>query len=325
MIKIEKSWRAMGTTNRLTLFGTADERAIDDAIHFVNDYEKILTVNRPQSTIMAINQAAGQKPVTVSATVYQLIKRAVYESNQHFGFNVAIGPLVKLWHIGFSDAQVPSHTAIEHARRQIRSDGIVLDDDKLSVYLPQKGMSLDLGAIAKGYIADRLQDYWRAQGHIAGIINFGGNVVLMKDAPNHVSGRWRIGIRNPLVQHGDTIALIETKAMSVVTSGVAERHLVSNGHVYHHIIDPETGYPHDNDLASVTVLSPKSIDGEIETTRLFFNDGPPDNSDYPFGAIFIYRDQSIKLINIQSSDFHIINQSFYIRETMTYGRSNSTK
>ena len=304
----------MGTTNQITLFGTDDERYLDDAIRFVNHYEDLLTVNRPVSAVMAINHAAGQSPVVVPPAVYQLVKRAVAVSNQHFGFNAAIGPLVKLWHIGFADARVPSDLEIGQRRELIGSDEIVLDDERLSVYLPQAGMELDLGAIAKGYIADRLQDYLRSQGHVAAIINFGGNIVLMNAAPHKADGRWRIGVRDPLVRHGETIGLLTTTATSVVTSGVAERHLVADGQTYHHIIDPETGYPHDNELASVTVISPESIDGEIETTRLFFNDGPIDGQ-YPFGAIFIYRDKSIQLVNIRPDDFKITNPDFYLKES----------
>lgn len=314
MIKISKAWRAMGTTNQITLFGTDDERYLDDAIRFVNHYEDLLTVNRPASAVMDINHAAGRSPVVVPPAVYQLIKRAVTVSNQHFGFNAAIGPLVKLWHIGFADARVPSDLEIDQRRELIGSDEIVLDDERLSVYLPQAGMELDLGAIAKGYIADRLQDYLRSQGHMAAIINFGGNIVLMNAAPHKADGRWRIGVRDPLVRHGETIGLLTTTATSVVTSGVAERHLVADGQTYHHIIDPETGYPHDNELASVTVISPESIDGEIETTRLFFNDGPIDGQ-YPFGAIFIYRDKSIQLVNIRPADFKITNPDFYLKES----------
>lgn len=314
MIKISKAWRAMGTTNQITLFGTDDERYLDDAIRFVNHYEDLLTVNRPASAVMNINHAAGQSPVVVPPVVYQLIKRAVTVSNQHFGFNAAIGPLVKLWHIGFADARVPSDLEIGQRRELIGSDEIVLDDERLSVYLPQAGMELDLGAIAKGYIADRLQDYLRSQGHVAAIINFGGNIVLMNAAPHKADGHWRIGVRDPLVRHGETIGLLTTTATSVVTSGVAERHLVADGQTYHHIIDPETGYPHDNELASVTVISPESIDGEIETTRLFFNDGPIDGQ-YPFGAIFIYRDKSIQLVNIRPADFKITNPDFYLKES----------
>ena len=92
------------------------------------------------------------------------------------------------------------------------------------------------------------------------------------------------------------------------------QNLVADGQTYHHIIDPETGYPHDNELASVTVISPESIDGEIETTRLFFNDGPIDGQ-YPFGAIFIYRDKSIQLVNIRPDDFKITNPDFYLKES----------
>jgi thiamine biosynthesis lipoprotein len=304
----------MGTTNRVTLYGTDNEQYLDDAIALVNHYEDVLTVERTTSEMMSINQASGLQAVQVSPATYQLVKRAVLVSQEHFGFNAAIGPLVKLWHIGFKDAQVPADTDIKQRLTLINPDEIVLNDDDLSVFLPKVGMELDLGAIAKGWIADRVQDLWRSQGQLAGIINFGGNNVLMNPAPHKTDGRWRIGVRDPLVRHGETIGIVTTNAGSVVTSGVAERHLVANGKSYHHIIDPETGYPHDNELASVTVLSKESIDGEIETTRLFFNDGPL-TTDYPFGAIFIYRDRSIELVNIDPKDFKLTNTTFHIKET----------
>lgn len=313
MIKIEKTWAAMGTTNRVTLYGTRDERYLDDAIDLVNHYEDLLTVERDDSEMVRINKNAGIKHVEVSAGTYQLVKRAVQVSQEHFGFNAAIGPLVKLWHIGFADANVPMNADIDARRALISPDEIVLNDDELSVFLPKTGMELDLGAIAKGWIADRVQDLWRSQGLLAGIINFGGNIVLMNPAPHKTDGRWRIGVRDPLVRHGETIGLVTTDARSIVTSGVAERHLVADGKTYHHIIDPETGYPHDNELASVTVLSPESIDGEIQTTRLFFNDGPIDG-EYPFGAIFIYRDKSVELVNIDPADFKLTNTDFHMKE-----------
>lgn len=314
MIKIEKTWRAMGTTNSVILYGTNDKRYLDEAIDLVRKYENLFTVNRDYSSVMSINKAAGNHSVQVPATVYQLVKRAVMVSREYFGFNVAIGPLVKLWRIGFADANVPDEIDIRNCRRIISPAEIVLNDDDLSVYLPTAGMELDLGAIAKGYIADRVKNLWQAQGQLAGIINFGGNIVLLNPAPHKQNGMWRVSVRNPLVRHGEKIASFTTPAASIVTSGVAERHLMVDGKMYHHIIDSETGYPHDNELASVTVISPESIDGEIETTRLFFNDGPLD-SDYPFGAIFIYRDKSIQLVNMDQSNFKIINSEFYLKES----------
>ena len=141
MIKIEKTWRAMGTTNSVILYGTSDKRYLDEAIDLVRKYENLFTVNRDYSSVMSINKAAGNHSVQVPATVYQLVKRAVMVSREYFGFNVAIGPLVKLWRIGFAGANVPDEIDIRNCRRIISPAEIVLNDDDLSVYLPTAGWS----------------------------------------------------------------------------------------------------------------------------------------------------------------------------------------
>ncbi|GAY72262.1 FAD:protein FMN transferase [Lentilactobacillus kosonis] len=100
----------------------------------VQKYEAILTVNRNQSEIMDINHNAGIKPVTISAEAYEIVKQAVDVSNWHAGFNVAIGPLVKLWKIGFDGANVPAKRSIDNALHQTNSDNVVLDDDLRTVF-----------------------------------------------------------------------------------------------------------------------------------------------------------------------------------------------
>lgn len=314
--KISKRYRALGTVIDLTVFGTQEERFLDMAFDLIKEYENIFTVNREESELMRVNHAAGKEAVQVSSAVYGLTKVAVEKSQECFGFNAAIGPLVKLWHIGFADAQVPQQAQIDERLALIDPQDIVLNDEELSIFLLKEGMELDLGGIAKGYIADRIQDLWRAYGLSAGIINLGGNLVLMGDAPHQVDKKWRVGIRNPLTNTGVSVAQLVTGAASVVTSGIAERFMEVDGQFYHHIIDSQTGFPHDNDIASVTVLSKKSIDGEIETTRLFFaEEGLEDwlcEHEELYGAIFISRDKKIKLVGITPEQVQIIDPSFIL-------------
>ena len=106
------------------------------------------------------------------------------KKQEAFGFNAAIGPLVKLWHIGFSDAKLPTQAEIDEKLKIINPDRIILRDDEFSIFLPEKGMEIDLGAIAKGYIADRIKDFWHAYGISSGIINLGGNLLLVGEAPH---------------------------------------------------------------------------------------------------------------------------------------------
>ena len=307
--KVSKDYPVLGTWCELTLYGGYDTALLDGAYHLIQYYESLFTVNHDGSEVMRINRSAGDRAAEVSHATYTLVKRAVNESRQHYGFNAAIGPLVKLWHIGFEDSRVPTDVEIAERLKLINPDDIVFNDDNCNVYLPQAGMELDLGGIAKGYIADRIQDFFKAYGYTAGIINLGGNLLVIGEAPHHADGKWRVGIRNPLEQADEAILTITTGASSVVTSGVAERRFKADDKSYHHIIDPMTGYPHDNDIASVTVLSQESIDGELETTRLFFADGPLPG--YDRGAIFIYQDKSIELVNLSQDAVDISNPEFY--------------
>ena len=315
--RLNRQHFALGTSIDLTIFGSTDASILEKSCNLIDEYEDRLTVNRAVSEVMDINQAAGLAPAQVSSSTYQLVKIAVQKSQQHFGFNAAIGPLVKLWHIGFQDARVPENQEILQRLQLTSPDSIILDDENQTVFLPKAGMELDLGGIAKGYIADRLQDFWRAHGISSGIINLGGNLICMGQRPNtpgHTDGLWRIGVRNPLEATSDAIAIVTMPACSAVTSGIAERYLEVAGKSYHHIIDPETGQPHDNQSASITIFSKASIDGEIETTRLFFADGPVPNWQNPqtglYAALFAYRDKTLEAIGLSRDQVQILDSDY---------------
>lgn len=264
---LTKTYYGLGTAVTLTVDG-AHGGSLEAGNQLIRDAENRLTVNRDRSEVMAVNHAAGIHPVAVSAATYALIKRAVAVSRRQQGFNVAIGPLVKLWKIGFPGAHVPTPAAIQDRLRRINPLAIRLDDTRQTVFLTQPGMELDLGAIAKGAIADAVAQLWRTQGVRRGIIDLGGNLLLV--GPGMHQGHWRIGIQNPDRERDASLGVLTTTATSVVTSGIYERHLKVNGHDYHHMFDSKTGYPIANNLASVTIVSPQSIQGEIWTTLGFY-------------------------------------------------------
>ncbi|WP_438436786.1 FAD:protein FMN transferase [Kluyvera sichuanensis] len=255
----------MGSPILLKLFAH-NEALASRVFRLIKQYEDLLTVNRAQSQVMDINHAAGQHPVVVSAPVYALIKCAKSASLlPQSAFNLAIGPLVKRWRIGFKGDSVPPADEISHLLTLTNPEQVVLNDDDNSVYLAQMGMEIDLGAIAKGYIADRVRDYLRQEGVEQGLINLGGNVQTLGTP----EGGWSIGLKKPFSTSGAMIGTLEIENKSVVTSGVYERFFEQNGQLYHHILDPRTGYPLDNELDSVTIISADSIDGDIWTTLMY--------------------------------------------------------
>lgn len=301
---IKKQYFALGTQIELTAFGTATEKDLDDAYQLIQEYEARLTVNKDHSEIMAINQAAGKYAVQVSSSTYSLVKLAVNVSQENFGFNATIGPLVKLWKIGFAGANVPSKTEIQKRLSLINPNKVVLNDNDQSVKLLKPQMQLDLGGIAKGFIADRIRDLWRSRGIQSGMINLGGNLLTMGPCPLHTDELWRIGVQDPAKTRGKVITAVTHSACSAVTSGIYERFLKQDKQIYHHIINPQTGYPLKTDLAGITVFTQDSVMGEIESTRLFFAGKAPKNwfkkNPNIYGAIFVYQDHHIEKIGFDT-------------------------
>ena len=130
------------------------------------------------------------------------------------------------------------------------------------------GMKIDLGALAKGYSADCIATFLKSQGVTDALIDLGGNILTVGQHPIKQQP-WRIGIQNPVEKRGQHLLVLSVKDKSVVTSGIYERHLEVDGQSFHHIFDSKTGYPVETDLASITIISDRSVDGEIWTTRLF--------------------------------------------------------
>lgn len=287
---------ALGTSITLQTFGTTDDYVIRKSFDLIDHYEDLLTVNRDVSEVMDVNHAAGKHAAQVSGGTYSLIKLAVEESRKNYGFNALIGPVVKLWHIGFKGAHVPSEAAIKEKMKLIDPNNVELNDKDQTVFLTKEGMELDLGGIAKGWIADRIRDLWLACGINAGIINLGGNVLLVGDSPKRPNGQWTIGVQDPKEPRGDNIASVMVPQCSAVTSGTYERYLVVDGKKYHHLIDPRTGYPVKTKLAGVTTFTKKSVEAELECKRLFFAGKPiekwHDNPDC-LGAVFVYNDERV--------------------------------
>ena len=312
--RLTKQYYGLGTKITLTTFGATTEADLDAANALIVRYEDLLTVNRPESEVMAVNHAAGKKPVQVSNGVYALIKKAVEISQQHLGFNTAIGPLVKLWEIGFDDAQLPTQAEINERLPIVDPAQIELNDKDQTVFLKKTGMKIDLGGIAKGFIADRIKDLWAARGINNGMIDLGGHLLLIGKQPAHDDGLWRVGVQAPKDQRGQAVAVVRTPACSIVTSGIYERHLDINGKSYHHILDSKTGYPRSNNLASVTVFSKYSIDGEIHTTELFFAGKPVKdwgkNDPDLYGAVFVTKDNKILVSGLDPQDVTVIAPGF---------------
>lgn len=262
--------RRMGTIIQLTINHANPEPLLEEADQRLKIYEERFSANSMASELTFVNQCAGIEPVKVHPQLYELIKVGTHHSCASSSrLNIAIGPLVQSWRIGFDDAHIPTTNDIQALLRKTNPHHIQLDEEHQTVYLTEKGMAIDLGALAKGYFADLLVQYFKEQGAQSGIINLGGNLVVFGSCPTRRAGYFKIGVQNPFAARNQYALTLKVKDCSIVTSGIYERQLEQDGKTYHHILDPQTGYPAETDVVSLTIVSKISLDGEIWTTRLF--------------------------------------------------------
>ncbi|WP_413538591.1 FAD:protein FMN transferase [Enterococcus malodoratus] len=266
----EKTLHLMGTVIKLWIEHPESEELFISAEEHLRDFEQRFSANADDSDLMKINHQAGKSPVKVDEELFELIKIGKEQSLvSDSALNIAIGPLIQEWRVGFKDAKYPSPEKIHELLALINPTLIQLNEAKQTVYLERAGMAIDLGALAKGYFADKIIAEFKTAGAAAAFIDLGGNVLTYGSAPQRAEGHWRIGIQNPFLPRGNYVAVVKVQNESVVTSGIYERKFEWQGQSYHHIFDSQTGYPIQNDLASLTIVSKKSLDGEIWTTRLF--------------------------------------------------------
>ena len=227
-------------------------------------------MNIPSSDIARINAASGGQKIAVHEDTFKVIRRALDIAQLSDGaFNPASGALVKLWNIGSDAPHLPSQEEIEGALALCDWRSVVLSEDgeEKFVYLPVKGTALDLGGIAKGFAADELAALIKKLKIPRAIIDLGGNIYAVGEKKGKEA--WKVGIKNPFDSAASPVVALSVKDVSVVTSGVYERFFVYEGRLFHHLLDCKTGYPADNGLMSVTIVSGSSMDADALATAVF--------------------------------------------------------
>ena len=259
----------MGTKISLYIKGEETKMMAEKAEEMLIRYNEIFSANSDHSQLAMIKKMAGIQPQKVDEELYELIKTGKKHSlNENSFLNIAIGPLIKLWKIGFTEAHVPDKESIENVLELLDPESIQLNEENKTVFLQKKGMEIDLGAIAKGYFADKVMEFFKDHEAVSAMVDMGGNVLVHGDSPSDGS-EWNVGIQNPFLPRGNAAALIKIRNQSVVTSGIYERVLEEEGSKYHHIFNSKTGYPMESNIASLTVVADRSLDCDIYTTELF--------------------------------------------------------
>ena len=248
------------TVVSLTLWG-APETLMNEVWEVCARYEQLLSKTIATSDVSRINAAQG-KTVTVDPETWVILQRAKEISAQTGGaFSVTIAPVSALWTFtGMETNSVPTDEMRLATLPLVDDQKIVLGDNN-TVTIPA-GMQIDLGGIAKGYIADKVAQLLREKAY-AGIVSLGGNVYTVGTKPD--GSKFSVGIKDPEATHLSK-AIIYTGDCTVVTSGTYERGFSFGGVRYHHILDPKTGWPAQSDLVSATFVTDSSMTADALAT-----------------------------------------------------------
>lgn len=259
----------LNTVIKLTVYDKKDKALLDEAMALCDKYEKLFSRTLSSSEIYKLNHGTLPEEngfFQVSAETEELVKKGIHYSELSDGaFDLSLAPVSSLWDFTSGEKNIPDKASLEAALPLVNYKNIVLE--KNGIHFEKKGMGIDLGAIAKGYIADKIKEFLVSEGVKSGIINLGGNVLCIGSQPDGTP--FRVGIQKPFSDRGETAVNIEVSDKSVVSSGVYERYFEKDGVLYHHILNPKTGMPYENGLVSVTILSDQSVDGDALSTTCF--------------------------------------------------------
>lgn len=306
----------MGTVVKISIYNENKQEALTAAFKKVSTLADAITVNQKGSEVDKINNNAGKKPVKVSKDVFELIEKAVYYSkNSNGAFDLTIGPITQLWHIGFSDARKPSQEEIDQALKLVDYHDVKLNHQKQTVYLERAGMQLDLGGIAKGFIADKVVEVLKKHDVNTAIVDLGGNIYVMGDSPFRKNKPWNVGIQDPKSVRGTSLGKLPASNKTIVTSGIYERYLKVDGKTYMHLMNPKTGYPFDNNLMGVSIITNKSVDGDALSTATF-DKGLEKGLKYieqkkDTEAIFVTKDKKVYITSGLKGKFSLLKDSGY--------------
>ena len=303
----------LNTAVQITIYDSQDKALLDDCLALCDKYELIFSRTNEKSELYKLNHRKDTSdkdtntdrqttPYPVSGTadtwhisedLAALLSEGLDITRESDGaFDIAIAPLTSLWDFTAEDPKVPDDAAIQKALPLCSSDGVTIDGQDIT--LPSDDIQFDVGAIAKGYIADRMKDLLVKKGVKSAIINLGGNVLCIGSKPDGTP--FKVGIQKPFADRNETEAVMDITGKSVVSSGIYERCFKQGGKLYHHILNPQTGYPYENGLISVTIISDQSVDGDALSTTCFalgLEDGLKFAEKKGVQAVFITEDYEL--------------------------------
>lgn len=304
----------MGTSIKVNIYNTSDNEILDKVFERVKEIEELVSINKDGTEIDNLNESAGNTGVKLSEDSINIIKKGIYYSSMsNGGYDISIGPLVKLWNIGFEGAKVPTSKEIDDVLDDINYKNIHIDGN--TVMLEKEDMMLDLGSIAKGYAADEIAKILSENKIEKAIIDLGGNIYVLGEKEKNTP--WKVGVQNPFSTRGDVIGTVKSSNKSIVTTGIYERYIDDGENKYHHVLDPKTGYPYETSIAGVTIIADKSIDADAISTMVFTM-GIEEGIEFiekeqGIDAIFITNEREVYTTSGVKDNFELVNSDFIFK------------
>ena len=261
--KVSKDIFAMDTYMTVTAYGKNAENGVNKAVDEINRLETVLSAEKQESDIYKLNETGSG---TLSTDTKNIVSRALEINKTTNGaFDISIYPLMVKWGFTTQKYNVPSKNEISKLLKDVDSSKIIFDEKSGNIKL-KENMKIDLGGIAKGYTSSRVMQIFKECGVTSGLVSLGGTVQALGTKTDGTA--WQIAIENP-DKSSDYIGVVSVKDKAVITSGGYERYFEKNGKTYHHILDPETGYPAESGLKSVTIVSDDGTLADALSTSLF--------------------------------------------------------
>jgi thiamine biosynthesis lipoprotein len=264
--KYQRQVYAMDTIMMLTAYGSQAESALAEAEQEIYTLEDDLDPENPDGSVYALNANTGSQ-VVVTPDCY-----SVMETTMHYYYlsggalDPGLYPIIKAWGFTTETYRVPTQTELNSLLSAKLTGSIALDESVCAATIPV-GMEVSFGAVGKGYTAQKVMDLLAEDGVESAILSLGGNVQTLGDTKPDGS-QWQVAVTDPN-DTGSYVGILSLGQAAVVTSGGYQRYFEQDGVTYIHIIDPATGYPVDNDLLSVTVVTDDGAKADALSTTLF--------------------------------------------------------
>jgi thiamine biosynthesis lipoprotein len=260
----------LDTILTISIYDWTDEETLTKTMEEISRLESLLSVEKEGSDLARLAEAAGKDWVAIAPETEELLKRAKEFWQLSEGhFDVTAGPLIDLWNIRNGSGHYPTEEELDLTLPLISSEKLQIRTGY--AFLQDAGMKANLGAIAKGYIADKVKEFLLNEGVEHASIDLGRNLLFIGGKPD--GSYFRVGVQSPLDERGELAKILLVSEKSVVTAGINERFFAYQGVNYHHILDPKTGFSADTGVASVTIISDESAVGDaLSTTCLLLGE-----------------------------------------------------